>query len=127
MKFSASVDKILSNEEPALDGFYDLLLLRYPEFREHFSGSDLKRQTAMLTMALVAVKQFPKLHAPARSYLHAIGTKHSRRGISPELYGKFVEVLVEKVAEFHGDDWNDDLSRQWTEALNHAVTVMQEQ
>lgn len=124
MKFSESVEKVVSNESLALEGFYDRLFERYPEFQNYFSGSNLRRQTAMLTMALVAVKQYPKLHAPARDYLKVVGTKHRDLGISPELYRKFIEVLVEKIAEFHGDHWNDALGKQWTDALNLAAETM---
>ena len=124
MNLSESVEAILDNESLALEGFYDRLFERYPEFRDHFSQSNIKRQTTMLTMALVSVKQYPVLRGSSRAYLQVLGTKHSRRGIDQELYPKFVEVLVEKIAEFHGDDWDEALGGQWTDALNCAVATM---
>ena len=126
MKLSESIEAILDNESLALEGFYDRLFERYPEFRGHFSQSNIKRQTTMLTMALVSVKQYPVLRSASRAYLHVLGTKHGGRGIEQGLYAKFVEVLVEKIAEFHGDDWNKTLDEQWTEALNYAVATMHE-
>ena len=126
MKLSESVEEILQNDSLALEGFYERLFERYPEFQEHFSKSNVKRQTVMLTMALVGVKQYPILRGPSRAYLHVLGTKHSGRGIAQELYSKFVEVLVETIAEFHGDDWSESLDKQWTDALNLAVVTMHE-
>ena len=69
MKLSESVEAILGNESLALEGFYDRLFERYPEFRDRFSQSNLKRQTTMLTMALVSVKQYPVLRGSSRAYL----------------------------------------------------------
>ena len=126
MKLSESVEKILQNDTLALEGFYERLFERYPEFQEHFSQSNVKRQTVMLTMALVGVKQYPTLRGSSRAYLHVLGSKHSGRGIAQELYAKFVEVLVETIAEFHGDDWSESLGAQWTDALNLAVATMHE-
>jgi hemoglobin-like flavoprotein len=126
MELSESVEQIVSNESLALEGFYDRLFERYPEFRDYFSESRIQRQTLMLTMALVSVKQYPKHRGSAHAYLQAIGTKHSGRGISADLYPKFIEVLVEKVAEFHGDEWDESLGKQWTDALNLAAATMHE-
>lgn len=124
MKLSESVEHVVSNESFALSGFYDRLFERYPEFEPFFSESNLQRQTAMLTMALIGVKQYPVLNAPARSYLEVVGSRHRSRGIPRELYDKFVEVLVEVVGEFHGDQWSESLQTQWTDALNLAVSMM---
>ena len=126
MNLSESVEKIVNSESMALSGFYDRLFARYPELQDFFPKSNLSRQTAMLTMALVSVKQYPVLRGSSRAYLQAIGAKHHGRTISRELFPKFVEVLVEEVAAFHGDDWTDALDRQWTEALNLAALTMQE-
>jgi hemoglobin-like flavoprotein len=126
MELSESVEQIVSNESLALEAFYDRLFARYPEFRSYFSESRIKRQTVMLTMALASVKQYPDLRGSARAYLQVIGSKHRERGISRDLYHKFNEVLVETVAEFHGDDWTESLARQWTDALSLAVATMHE-
>ena len=126
MKFSESVAKVVESETFALAGFYDRLFARYPEFQPYFSESSLKRQVVMLTMALVGVKHYPIVHAPAHAYLQVLGTKHRGRGVAKELYAKFIEVLVDEVAEFHADDWNESLARQWTEALNLVVATMHE-
>jgi hemoglobin-like flavoprotein len=126
VELSESIEKISSNETLALEGFYDRLFERYPEFQDYFSESRIHRQTVMLTMALAAVKQYPQVRGSANAYLKVIGTKHHERGISAELYPKFIEVLVEKVAEFHGDDWSESLAQQWTDALNLAAATMHE-
>jgi hemoglobin-like flavoprotein len=126
MKLSESVDAIMQNESLALNGFYDRLFERYPEFRDHFSNSNVKRQTVMLTMALVGVKQYPELRGSSRAYLQVLGAKHRGRGIERGLYAKFSEVLVETIAAFHGEDWTESLHRQWTDALSLAVGIMHE-
>lgn len=124
MKISDSVELILSNESLVLEGFYSELFRRYPEFEPYFTDAHLGRQTAMLTMALVSVKQYPDMRGSAQSYLQAIGAKHRGKGIPVEMYPEFIEVLIEKVGEFHGDQWSDDLETEWTEALNFAAATM---
>ena len=127
MKLSDSVELILSNESLVLEGFYKELFVRYPEFEPFFTDAHLGRQTAMLTMALVSVKQYPVMRGSAHSYLQALGVKHRGRGIPAEMYPKFIEVLIEKVAEFHGDKWDDELHEEWLEALNLAAATMNEE
>ncbi|MCS7466527.1 globin domain-containing protein [Stieleria sp. ICT_E10.1] len=124
MELEESVEAILSDDSIALDGFYDRLFKRYPEFKYFFAGANVKRQTAMLTMALLAVKQYPALRRSSQAYLEVLGTKHHGLGITNELFPKFIEVLVETIAEFHGSDWNAALDKQWTDALNYAAAIM---
>ncbi|WP_372894518.1 globin domain-containing protein [Stieleria sp.] len=124
MELDESVEAILSDESNALDGFYERLFQRYPEFKYFFAGANVKRQTAMLTMALLAVKQYPALRRSSKDYLEVLGTKHHGLGIANDLFPKFVEVLVETIAEFHGNDWNAALDKQWTDALNYAAAIM---
>jgi hemoglobin-like flavoprotein len=126
MKLSESVEMIVNDESIALEGFYDRLFEKYPEFKDYFAETSLQRQTAMLTMALVGVKQYPVLRTPAHAYLQVLGSKHHRWGIPKDLYPKFIEILIEQIAEFHGDQWNEDLAKQWNNALTLAVATMHE-
>ncbi len=124
MNLQESIDRILANESVALEGFYDRLFQKHPEYRALFEGKSLSAQTAMLTMALVAVKQAPELRPAASLYLRALGVKHKKANVPTEAYQNFVGVLLEQIGEFHGPDWNHALAEQWRDALLRASGLM---
>ncbi len=124
MDFQESVNRVLNSDRIVTDGFYDALIGRYPEYGRFFTETNLAQQAAMLQMALIAVRHAPNLKIPAQEYLRVLGTRHRRREVPKELYSGFVEVLVDKLGEFHGPDWSESLADQWREALDRAVEYM---
>ena len=124
MELSESIDRFLDEGDSMVERFYKLLLERVPEARPYFEDVNMKTQFVMLAMALNAVKQHPHLRKGAEAYLQVLGTKHKNRGIPKELYGGFIEVLLEAAAEFHGNEWDQDLARQWSDALGRAKDLM---
>ena len=119
-----SIDRIFSQKTRLTDRFYEVFLDRYPEVKPYFEGADLEAQSVMLTMALGAVREHPEIKNAFREYLRVLGTKHKRKGIPKELYPKFLEALLATLEEFHGDDWDENLARQWTDAVQDASELM---
>jgi hemoglobin-like flavoprotein len=128
MEIQDSVHQILQSSEMVADRFYQHYLHRYPEVRRYFAGMDLKRQAVQLHMALLlAAHHYVHRYPATTSYLRVLGHTHSaRRGVPAELYDGFRDCLLETLAQFHADQWDDQLALQWREALDLAIATMLE-
>jgi len=124
MNLTESVDRIAEEGVPVVERFYQRLLEELPAARPFFDGVNMQSQSVMLTIALLAVKEYPALSGAVRDYLHILGTKHHSMGVPRELYSPFIELLLESVAGIHGDEWTERLARQWSNALHHAQELM---
>jgi hemoglobin-like flavoprotein len=125
MDIQESLQRILKSTDRVADLFYQVFFERYPEVSQHFAGVDLQRQAVLLTMALELVVQYSLHSFPTiEAYLKILGQEHHRRGISPDLYPKFREALLATLGRFHGRDWDEQLARQWQEALELASDKM---
>jgi hemoglobin-like flavoprotein len=122
-----STQAILNSHERVVEGFYERLLLSYPELRHHFQNRDLAMQASMVTMGLVSVEAYYTNKFPATEhYLRVLGHRHFHNGIRREDFPKFRDALLETLSVFHGDDWNDVLRQQWFDAIELSVSVMLE-
>jgi hemoglobin-like flavoprotein len=81
----------------------------------------------MLRLALTMIEQYYRNRYEAmESYLRIIGFRHKRLEIPRDLYADWRDCLLDTLEAFHGKDWNEELERQWTEAINLAVETMLE-
>ncbi len=124
MTLNESVDRILVEGTTLTERFYALLFQRHPEAEALFEKTHMSTQAVMLAAAFMVNKFYPDYPLAARQYLNVLGTRHLRAGVPRELYPAFQDVLLVALEEFHGEDWSDDLSRQWCEATAHAVQFM---
>ena len=124
MTLTESVDRILSEGTTLTDRFYELFFERHPEARALFDKTHMSAQSVMLSAALMVTKHYPDYPLATRQYLNVLGTRHARKDVPRELYPAFQEIFLVALEEFHGEDWNDDLSRQWREALESVVQLM---
>ena len=122
MDIAESGRQILSGHGIVSRLFYEKYLQRYPEVGRFFAETDIVHQAVMLRMALTIVEQYYRCrYKAAEDYLRIIGFRHMRRGIAPDMYSEWRDCMLDSLEEFHGDDWNDGLEQQWTEAINLAV------
>jgi hemoglobin-like flavoprotein len=119
-----SAEKICEDGTRLTDRFYEVFLARCPEAVEFFKGSDMDTQSVMLTMALGAVREHPKIKNGFKAYLRVLGTKHKRRDIPRELYGQFLDALLVTLEEIHGSDWDENLAGQWRAAFADVQKLM---
>jgi nitric oxide dioxygenase len=126
MNLAESVERITREGNRVTGRFYEVFFERNPEARAYFRDGAMAVQSVMLTMALTAVRQHPKLSQASEMYLRVLGTKHSRQNVPAELYPKFGEALLDTFREFHGEDWDDGLSEEWRAAFERAVELMRE-
>lgn len=107
--------------------FYKRLFARHPDLQEHFRDTTIHHQAAILTMQLSVIEAFYAGRSDAAAmYLQLLGTKHKDRGIPAEAYPFFRDVLLESLEQFHGEDWSEDLGRQWRESIDLSVEKMLE-
>jgi len=59
-------------------------------------------------------------------YLQLLGRDHQERGIAAKDFADWTESMIVTLADFHGDDWDADLEKQWRLAIGHSVAVMLE-
>ena len=107
------------------NAFYKRLFERHPDIREHFRNTTIEHQAAILTMQLSVIESFYVNQSPAgKLYLQLLGTKHLDRGIPEEAYPKFQGELLASIQEFHGEDWSEELEKQWKQAIDKTVRTM---
>jgi hemoglobin-like flavoprotein len=125
MTLSSSLEKILQSGDTFGDLFYKIFFERTPEAKQYFEGVDMKRQSLTLTMALKLMGEYQAKGYPAiRQYLESIGTRHKDRGVPRETYAAWSDALLTALARFHGDDWDDALAGQWSDAIDATTMVM---
>ena len=127
MRIAESVQRILSQKEPVVERFYELFLNRHQDARNYFADVDMRRQSILLTMALITIESHCSHSYPATEhYLKVLGHRHHEMGVEPGLYPKFRDCLIEALDNFHGDDWDEGLAMQWREAIEKATATMLE-
>ena len=125
MDISESVTAALAHETSVTELFYNRFLSRHPEVAEYFAGVDLRQQAVLLLIALAVVEQYFQQRFPSTGeYLRILGARHEKMGIPTALYADWRECLLDTLQEFHGSDWNKDLSQEWTEAIDLASQKM---
>ncbi len=125
MEIRDSIDAVLDSKEDLGKVFYDTFINQYPEVQEYFADTDMKRQSALLTTALIIVERYYSSPNPAvEQYLQFLGTKHYDKKIPKELYAQWSLAMLQTLSQFHGDEWDEGLAAQWREAIQVATELM---
>ena len=125
MDLNTSLERILQSGDKFGHLFYRMFFERYPEAKAYFDGSDMQRQSLMLTVSLKLMGEYhAKGYAAIEHYLQHLGTRHSDRGIPREIYSKWCDALLAALAEFHGGEWSDGLADEWRESVDRMSAVM---
>jgi hemoglobin-like flavoprotein len=121
-----SLHKILECPKQELgDAFYERLFERCPGARAFFQNVDLEVQANTLVNVLHIIVSHASHRYPATTaYLKFLGNKHQQRQIPLDLYTHFADTLLDVLASFHGEAWNDDLAAKWREALTITIAAM---
>ena len=125
MDINESVEKIMSHKEAMCELFYEHFLDKHPEARQYFSNVNLTNQAAFLTIALAVVEDhYQHQYRATEHYLQVLGTRHRNWGVPAEMYPHFRDCLLETMATFHKEDWDDELAAQWRAAIDKATETM---
>jgi hemoglobin-like flavoprotein len=121
-----SLHEILRHGKAELGGvFYARLFESHPETQVFFRNVDLDVQANLLINALHIVVSHGCHRFPAtESYLKILGNRHHQRQIPIDMYARFCDVLLNVLEDFHGDDWNPELAKQWRDAFDLTMEAM---
>ena len=125
MEIQESIERIVEAKDRLGLMFYEHFLRHYPQVQQYFQTVELQRQSNLLISALMIAER----HAthPSRTtemYLRHLGTRHHDSKISRNVYGVWIQAMLETMQEFHGQDWTPELENQWRQALEGAVQLM---
>ena len=127
MELRDSIRQVQAAKPVFGSAFYERLFHRHPALQEFFRDITMEHQASVLTMQLSVVEAYYVDESlAAENYLRLLGTKHLDRGIPPDAYPHFRDVLVESLEEFHGTSWTDELGAKWRDAIDRSVAVMLE-
>ncbi len=125
MNIHDSLHQVLASKTAFGEDFYKTFFRTCPAAKVFFKDVNLERQAVLLTMSLLVIeKQFGHPFAATGEYLKYLGTKHHDRQIPKHLFAPWCDAMLETLADFHGPDWDDELRRQWQEAIELVTDLM---
>ncbi|HWP38566.1 MAG TPA: globin [Gemmatimonadales bacterium] len=106
--------------------FYRNFFRAAPEVEPRFAQTDFRRQHQLLKHALGLLLAFPTRPDDGPVLLMRVADRHSRRdlGIRPDLYPRFVDALVQTVAE-HDVAFTPHVADAWRVAIAPGIAFMQ--
>ena len=104
--------------------FYDRLLASDPAVPPMFAHTEFPKQHKLLQHGLGLLLSYAK--RPDDTLLERIAARHSAGGVNvpPEMYGIFVDELLETVRE-HDPRCDDEVEAAWREAVAPGISFMQ--
>ena len=125
MNIQESLQQIIASKESFGQQFYETFFARCPDVKKFFADVNIERQAVLLTMALLVIeKQHSSPFAAAEEYLRYLGTKHRDWQIPQSLYSDWTAAMLETLKQFHADEWDQQLEKQWEDAITGVVDVM---
>jgi nitric oxide dioxygenase len=120
-----SLNEILQARDRLGLMFYEHFLAHYPQVQRYFEKVDLKRQSVLLTTALMIIQRHAERPTPAiEQYLQYLGSRHHDVNVPKDVYPLWVQAMLETLQQFHGDAWTPALARQWEDAFDRAIQLM---
>jgi hemoglobin-like flavoprotein len=120
-----SLKSILESKPVFGERFYRIFFERCPDAEALFTSIDMRRQALVLTMALTLFEQhYTHGYAAVEQYLKHLGNRHKERLVPAEMYSQWRDSMLVTLAEFHGDQWDDALEAQWTDAIDGVSQAM---
>lgn len=109
--------------EELMDVFYSKLFSENPDVRSMFPDDMAGQKKALLGAVALVVKHADNLDA-IEDALHEMGARHVAYGTVAEHYPIVRDTLLAALSEVAGDLWNDQLTEDWTGALNAVAGTM---
>ena len=108
-----------------VDRFYAKLFSENRSVRKMFP-EDMAGQKRKLLASLIFVVQNLRKPDQMVGPLHEMGSRHLEYGTQAEHYPIVRDTMVAVMADVAGDAWNDQLTADWTAALNVVAGIMLE-
>lgn len=124
MQLEESLREVLAQKELVVQKFYTRFLSENPQTTVFFEEMDMKKQSLMLSAALIVSESHLRENLPAvEFYLQVLGTQHHEAGIPKELFPVFRDCLIETIRQCH-EGWSDELADLWRAAIDKAIVTM---
>ncbi|HEY3685432.1 MAG TPA: globin domain-containing protein [Streptosporangiaceae bacterium] len=124
-RLKANFALVAANGDVVAEYFYADLFERNPRLRSMFPQS-MGRQHKVLLGALSHIVSTVDDSTELVPYLERLGRDHRGFGVVDEYYPEVGTSLVATLRYFSGDDWDDDLEGDWSEAYGVVAKVMAE-
>lgn len=124
-RLEASFNLLAPRAEELVDRFYANLFAKHPQVRAMFPD-DMAEQKKKLLASLVLVVQNLRKTEKLADPLKKLGAKHVGFKTQPEHYPVVRDTLVGVMADMAGSQWNDQLTSDWSGALDFVSSVMLE-
>ncbi|MFD7642821.1 globin domain-containing protein [Kitasatospora sp. NPDC059795] len=116
----ASIRAVLAAVQPVADRtmaqFHALMFLRHPELRAVFPAA-MDEQRQLLFRALQECVRHGDDPAALRAHLVPLGRRHHTYGALPGYYASAEECLVQALARYGGDAWDERAEAAWRRLL----------
>ena len=124
-RLEASFRQIAPRGPELIDHFYAHLFSKNPALRPLFPRDMMSQKQKMLTSLMLVIRG---LRSPEklRQPLLDMGRRHFSYQTKPEHYTIVRDTLIGVMRDMAGAGWTDQLTRDWTDALNLIADVMLE-
>jgi hemoglobin-like flavoprotein len=124
MQLEDSLREVLAQKELVVEKFYTRFLSENPQVAVFFEGMDMKKQSLMLSAALIVSESHFRENLPAvEFYLQVLGTQHHEARIPKELFPVFRDCLIATISQCQ-ESWSDELADMWRAAIDKAIATM---
>jgi hemoglobin-like flavoprotein len=120
-----SFDLIVPQKEAFAEAFYNRLFTLYPQTKNLFAKTDMKRQQSSLIATLAAVVNGASNGDNIIPVIEQLGLRHNSYNVKPEHYPLVGQALLETLKEFLGKDWTPETEATWTTAYQVISQTMQ--
>ncbi len=121
-----SFDMIAPHKELFAQRFYERLFDDYPETRQLFAKTDMRRQEGSLVATLAVVITGAERGENIDEVVQALGARHGRYGAKTDHYPLVGAVLIATFREFLKERFTDAMEQSWVEAYEIISTKMKE-
>jgi hemoglobin-like flavoprotein len=121
-----SFDMIAPHKEIFAQRFYERLFFDYPETRQLFAQTDMRRQGGSLVATLAVVITGAERGENIGAVVQALGARHGRYGAKTEHYPLVGAVLIATFREFLKERFTDAMEQSWVEAYEIIAEKMKE-
>lgn len=122
-RLKANFAQVAENGMDVAEFFYADLFQRNPGYRSLFPAS-MARQQHVLLQALAKIVALVDDPAELIPYVEQLGRTHRGFGVTSEHYPEVGASLVATLRYFTGDDWDNDLEKDWVAAYGLVSDVM---
>lgn len=124
-RLEASFNLLAPRGEELVERFYANLFAKNPQVRPMFPSNMAEQKKKLLASIVLVIQNLRKTENLAEP-LKQLGGKHFHFKTQPEHYPIVRDTLVGVMADMAGSQWNDQLTSDWSGALDFIASVMLE-